>query len=176
MLFPTSFPDISCVSSKIKFIEGLDILAVSSFSPVFPWLSILHSSSSAFKSTSVPFQEKLWCFQSIYGEFYQSALAVFLKKAASCICSSLPELLWVNLRWQFVSRKFSKSLIYTHLFCLRSRALKKYLSNGDGMHNLLLFHIFILLRISDTSCNKTVPVSAALSAWGQGVQGTRNEN
>lgn len=89
---PNFLPDISCVSSRLKFIEGLDTLSVPSFSPVFSWLGIVHSSSSAFKSTSAPLQENLWYFQRISGGFSQSTLAVFLGKTASCISSSLPRL------------------------------------------------------------------------------------
>lgn len=90
--FPNFLPEISCVSNRLKLIEGSDTLSVPSFSPVFSWLSIVHSSSSAFKSTSAPLQENLWYFQRISGGFSQSTLAVFLGKTASCISSSLPKL------------------------------------------------------------------------------------
>lgn len=90
--FPTFLPDISCVSNRLKFIEGSDTLCVPSFSPVFSQLSIVHSSPSAFKSSSAPLQKNLWHFQRISGGFSQSTLAVFLRKTASCINSSLPRL------------------------------------------------------------------------------------
>jgi len=72
-LFPISFPNISCVSRKKQFIEGLDALGVSSSSPVFhglvydilplqPLTSLLLP-IAAFRAPLVNFPNLLWlCF------------------------------------------------------------------------------------------------------------------
>lgn len=72
-LFPISFPDISCVSRKIQFIEGLDAPAVSSSSPVFHGsvyyilplqpLNSLLLPIAVFRAPLVNFPSLLWlCF------------------------------------------------------------------------------------------------------------------
>lgn len=73
-LFPISFPNISCVSRKKQFIEGLDALGVSSSSPVFhglvydilplqPLTSLLLP-IAAFRAPLVNFPNLLWLYFS----------------------------------------------------------------------------------------------------------------